>query len=142
MDKKNTTLIAILLVLVLGYVIFFTDWFRPRVIHLFYTTRPVGRFRARPELPYILFGLEGRYRLTEITVVSLDGQKRPEALPLWRLISDSNSVPIKIFIYGEHIYGMRPATAGDRPLDLVTNQTYRLLVRAGRAKGQIDFNIK
>ena len=127
--------------LVLIYVVFFTDWFKPRVIHLFYTTRPIEHFHARNDLPYILFGLEGSYRLTELKVVSLDDQKRPGG-PVWHLISASNSVPIRMFTYGEHIHGMKFKYGSDEPQDLQTNETYRLFVSAGRAKGQIDFKVK
>lgn len=143
MDKKNTLLVLVLLALVSIYAIFFTDWFKPRVIKMFYTTRPIEHFRAREDLPYILFGLEGRYRLTEVKVVSLDDfQKNPDATPVWHLVSDSNSVPIKMFTYGEHIHGMRSKFKGGQPQDLVTNETYRLFVAAGGAKGQIDFKVK
>jgi hypothetical protein len=143
MDKKNTLLVIALLALVSIYVVFFTDWFKPRVINLFYTTRPIEHFRARRDLPYILFGLEGRYRLTEIKIVSVDDlQKHPGAPPVWHLISDSNSVPIKMFTYGEHIHGMRPKFGGAEPQDLQTNETYRLFVTAGGAHGQMDFQLK
>jgi hypothetical protein len=143
MDKKNTLLVVALLALVSVYVVFFTDWFKPRVIKLFYTTRPIEHFRARHDLPYILFGLEGGYRLTEIKVVSVDDlQKSSSASPVWHLISDSNSVPIRMFTYGEHIHGMRPTFAGDSPQDLETNEIYRLFVTAGSAHGQMDFKLK
>lgn len=143
MDKKNTLLVVALLALVSVYVIFFTDWFKPRVIQLYYTTRPIEHFRARHDLPYILFGLEGRYQLTEIKVFSLDDlQKHSDTQPLWHLVSDSNSVPIKMFTYGEHIHGMRPSFKGDEPEDLQTNVIYRLFVSAGRAHGQMDFKLK
>lgn len=143
MDKKSTPLVIVLLALVLVYVIFFTDWFKPHRITLFYSTRQIEYFRARGELPYILFGLEGTYRLTEVKVVSLDDfEKNPNASPVWHLISQSNSVPIKMFTYGQHIHGMRPAISGDRPENLETNEIYRLFVSAGRATGQIDFKLK
>ena len=143
MDKKNTLLVVVLLVLVLVYAIFFTDWFKPHVISMFYTTRAIEHFRARQDIPYVLFGLEGRYRLTEVKVVSLvDLQKNPGAPPLWHLVSDSNSVPIKMFVYGEHIHGMKPAIRGEVPEPLETNQIYRMFVSAGHTKGQIDFRLK
>jgi hypothetical protein len=143
MDKKSTPLVIVLLALVLVYVVFFTDWFKPHVIKLFYTTRPIEHFRAWADLPYILFGLEGTYRLTELKVVSLDDfKKNPNTSSVWHLISQSNSIPIKMFTYGEHIHGMRPKFEGDRPQSLQTNEIYRLFVSAGRASGQIDFEIK
>jgi hypothetical protein len=143
MEKKNTLLVAVLLVLVSVYLIFFTDWFRPRVIKLFYTTRQIEYYRARPDLPYVLFGLEGSYRLTEVKVMSLDDLKgNPGAQPQWHLIGKPSSVPIKMFTYGERIHGMKPAMKGEDAAALATNEVYRLFVAAGRAKGQIDFKIK
>jgi len=61
--------------------------------------------------------------------------------PVWHLISDSNSVPVKVFSYGQGIRGMKPAVAGSRAQPLETNVAYRLLVTAGKAKGQHDFEI-
>ena len=143
MDKKSTPLVVVLLALVLVYVIFFTDWFKPHRMTLFYSTRQIEHFRARADLPYILFGLGGTYRLTEVKVVSLDDFKKDPAAPaLWHLTSQSNSVPIKMFTYGEHIHGMKPDFAGDAPQNLQTNEIYRLFVAAGRTKGQIDFKLK
>jgi len=143
MDKKSTPLVVVLLALVLVYVIFFTDWFKPHRMTLFYSTRQIEHFRARADLPYILFGLGGTYRLTEVKVVPLDDfEKDPAAPALWHLTSQSNSVPIKMFTYGEHIHGMKPDFAGDAPQNLQTNEIYRLFVAAGRTKGQIDFKLK
>ena len=100
-------------------------------------------FRGRKDMPNILFGLSGQYRLTEVKVVPLTKfQSNPNTPSVWHLISDSNSVPIKMFTYGEYIHGMRPKYKGDRPQELVTNEIYRLFVAAGRAKGQIDFKVK
>ena len=143
MDKKSTSLVVVLLALVLVYVIFFTDWFKPHRMTLFYSTRQIEYFRARADLPYVLFGLGGTYRLTDVKVVSLDELNKNASAPsVWHLVSQSNSVPIKMFIYGEHIHGMKPDFKGDQPKNLQTNEIYRLFVTAGRYKGQIDFKVK
>ena len=63
------------------------------------------------------------------------------APPLWHLISDSNSIPVKGFNYGEHIRGMRREAKQTRPNKLEPNVTYRLLVEAKECKGQYDFKI-
>ena len=143
MDKKNTLLVTVLLALVAVYIVFFTDWFRPHVIKLFYTTRPMERFRARHDLPYVCFILGGKCRLTEVKVVSADDfKKNPGAPSLWHLVTDSNSVPVALFIYGQRIHGMRPAFKGEDPQDLETNKLYTLFVSSGRAHGQLDFRLK
>ena len=88
----------------------------------------------------VLFGLNGAYKLTEVKVVPLDEWKtNPAALPMWHLISDSNSVPVKEFPYGVAIRGMKPAVGKEWPLPLETNETYRIFVAAGSLKGWHDF---
>jgi len=143
MAKKNILLIGILLVLIVAYAIFFTDWFQTRTIKIYYTMRPMEHFRARHDLPYILFITAGKFRLTEIKVASVDElQRNPGTQPLWHLVSDSNSIPVREFIYGQHIHGMKPFIEGEDPGDLDTNVVYRLSVAAGSAKGSVDFKLK
>jgi hypothetical protein len=144
MTKKNWLLVACALALGVIYVRYFTDWFQPQTIHIAHTTRNL-RSRARPanDSPPLNFGLNGQYRLTEITVVPLAAwQTNPNASPVWHLISDSNSVPVRTFSYGQGIRGMKPAVAGSRPQPLETNVPYRLFVTAGKIQGQHDFTLK
>jgi len=142
MTKKNSFLIVILLVMASVYVACFTQWFRPKTIHISHTIRP-GRFNNRPgeaAAPLLAFGLGGDYELTEIKVVPLAAlQANPLAQPVWHLVSDSKSAPVKFFIYGQGIRGMKPEVPGVRPQPLQPNVTYRLLVQAGSLKGQHDF---
>ena len=135
MTKKNSFLIVILLVMASVYVACFTQWFRPKTIHISHTVRP-GEAAA----PLLAFGLGGDYELTEIKVVPLAAlQANPLAQPVWHLVSESKSVPIKYFIYGQGIRGMKPEVPGVRPQPLQPNVTYRLLLQAGSLKGQHDF---
>ena len=143
MTKKDTCLVLILVILAGTYVFCFTDWFKTKTIKIFSTSRHIQYARARNDVPYVLFGLEGNYRLTEVKVVPLaDFQKNPNAIPLWHLISVSNSISIKEFTYGQHIHGMKPAIAGEEPQDLQTNVQYHLMVTAGHIKGEHNFTIK
>jgi len=144
MTKKNVWLFAGFATLVVLYIVFFTNWFKPKTIGIFDTSRPMRFFRGRKQdLPFVLFGLEGTYRLSEVKVVDLAKfQSDPLTPTLWHLVSDSNSVPVQRFVYGQRIWGMRPAFKGDLPQPLDTNVTYRLFVTAGNAKGTHDFQIK
>jgi hypothetical protein len=144
MTKKNWLLLALALVLGAVYIRYFTDWFRPQTIHIAHTTRNL-RSRSQPANapPPLNFGLNQQYNLTEITVVPLAlWQTNRNVPPVWHLISDSNSVPVKVFSYGQGIRGMKSAVAGSRAQPLETNVAYRLFVIAGKAKGQHDFEIK
>lgn len=144
MTKKNLWLLMALAALTVMYVCCFTTWFKPKPMVIYDTARQLRRFRNRADLPYILFGFtSGRYALTEVKVMSLANfQANPNMPPLWHLISDSNSVPMQEFVYGQRIRGMRPAMAGEQPQMLETNVTYVLLVTAGREKGTHNFSLK
>ena len=153
MTKNNilNNILLIVAVVVLGgvYVVYFTDWFKPKTVQIFHTSRNLRPRAARPgtgasgALPNLIFGINQQLKLTEIRVVAADVyQTNQNALPLWHLVSDSNSVPVKQFFYGQYIGGMRPAVKGVRPQMLDTNITYHLIVQAGAVKGEHDFELK
>jgi hypothetical protein len=142
-------ILALAFVLLAGiYVLFFTGWFKPQTIHIFHVARSQSNARIGARVAagsqntaIVTFGLDSRYQLTEIKVVRLsEWQTNQLAQPLWHLISDSNSVPVKMFPYGVALRGMKPAVARSWPNPLETNVTYRLFVSAGSVKGQHDFS--
>ena len=145
MTKKNWVLISIALVLAAVYVFYFTDWFRPKVIIIHHVSREMHIARRFPGAKEALtvpvtFGLEQNYKFTDIKVVVLDAwQTNQNTLPLWHLVSNSNSVPVKMFTYGQNIRGMKPAVPGTRAEELQPGITYRLFVKAGSVTGQHDF---
>ena len=142
MNKKNYALIAIVLVLAGVYIIFFTDWFKPKTIQIVSTSRPLRTNQTGPATDRLIFGLSDSYSLTEVKVVPLaELQTNKLAQPVWHLVSDSGSDDVKQFFYGEQIGGMDPALEGSRPEPLQPGVTYRLFVAAGKARGQHDFHI-
>lgn len=148
MAKKQWMLLAVFLSLAIVYVCAFTHWGRRTTIQIAYATdtKPAGIIRPRVNVGSVTtanvrFNLDRLYRLTEVKVVRLaDWQTNNSALPLWHLISDSNSVPIRRFYYGVPIRGMKPAVPGAWPTPLETNVTYRLFLAAGSVQGQRDFS--
>ena len=142
MAKRQWILVAVALALAVLYVHYFTNWFKPRVIRISCTERPMMS-HSRDSLPMVLFGFEGqRYRLSEIKVVPLGAwQTNQSVAPLWHLISNSRSARVEFFQYGQTLRGMKPAVARARPEPLESNVTYRLFVRAGSLKGQCDFQL-
>jgi hypothetical protein len=148
MTKKNWLMIIALVGLAGVYVFYFTGWFKPQIIHISHTSRAIRmRFRnnnaASPTTVPITFGLEPQYRLTEIKVVPLAAwQTNQNVMPIWHLIADTNSVPIKIFVYGQRIRGLKPEVPGAHAEPLQPDVTYRLFITAGKAKGQHDFEVK
>ena len=138
-------LIAIAFVLAAAYAVYFTDWFKPKIIQISHTGRAT-RLADRPgqknnsTTTPITFGFDREYKFNEIKVIPVAAlETNKNAFPIWHLTSDSNSVPVKFFFYGQRIQGMKSAVAGSRPEPLQTNVTYRLFVQAGSAKGQHDF---
>lgn len=126
------------------YVIYFSDWFAPRTFKIFHTSRNLHAGFKRPgALPSLTFGISRELLLTELKVVPLEAwQTNKNALPLWHLLSDSNSVPVKAFFYGQPIAGLHPAIKGTHPEMPETNVTYRLFLTAGKFTSWNDFEVK
>jgi hypothetical protein len=137
-------LIFAALALLSAYAIFFTDWFAPRTVAIFHLNRSLpARAGQGPGRTVLIFGLNRNLRLTEIRVVPLaEYQTNQNTLPLWHLVSDSNSVPVKSFFYGQSIRGLKPAVPGARPQPLTNEVTYLLLATAGKIKGEHQFELK
>jgi hypothetical protein len=141
MRKKEFIWLGILLVLGGVYIHFFTHWFEKPTIAIISSFRPS---RRPGQAAYqLVFSLNGDYRLTSIKVVPLEDKKfNPLAAPVWHLVSDSNSVPIRAFRYGQRIRGMKPALKGVKPDPLTPGMVYRLILSAGDAAGTKDFEAK
>jgi len=144
MSKNSLLLVMVAICLVAAYVIFFSDWFRPKTLQIYHTSRNLRQVAPRGnEIPTLMFGLRPESRITELKVVPLGQfETNKNVLPVWHLISDSNSIPLKVFHYGQYIPGMRPAMKGVHADALDTNVTYRMFVTAGGLKGQHDFELK
>jgi hypothetical protein len=143
MDKRQWFLCTVAIVLAGLYICFFTDWFKPTIIQISHTTRPMPSRSSRSATTVALtFGLDRYYRLTEIKVVPLaEWQTDHSVLPLWHLVSNSKSAPTKFFFYGQNISRMKLFLPGMQPKPLETNVVYRLFVSAGSVNGQHDFQI-
>ena len=147
MVKMQWILLAVFILLAGVYICAFTHWGRRPAIQISHAAyrQPIGALGAQVKAANIntatvRFNLGHPYLLTEVKVVRLaDWQTNKFTLPLWHLISDSNSVPIKRFYYGAGIRSMKPAVPRLRAQPLETNVTYRLFLTAGSLKGQHGF---
>jgi len=123
------------------------DWFAKDLIQITHRSRPVRAgflSRKRPAADAavnpIVFGFNHKLKLKSIQVIpvsEIETNKYPH--PIWHLISDSNSVPTKTFVYAQPIRGMRPDVAGATADPLEPGTKYRLLVEANSFKGEHDF---
>jgi hypothetical protein len=143
MTKKNILLIAVLVAMVSAYAIWFADWFKPATIQIFHVNRNRNtRVFSSGVMPGLIFGLNRPLQLTEVKVVPLAGyQTNANILPVWHVVSDSNSVPLKAFFYGQNLRGLRPAIKGTHVQPLDSNVVYRLFITDGKFKGEHDFQL-
>lgn len=144
MNKKNYTLIAIAVVLAGVYVVYFTNWFKPKIMLISSTSRAIRTAQNTPAgtAPVrLFFDLGGNdYSLTDVKVVPLaEWQTDKLTQPVWHLVAEEGSDDVGQFYYGENISGMDPDVDGARPQPLKPGVKYRLFVAAGKVKGQLDF---
>jgi hypothetical protein len=142
---RKPYILTILLLFLAGILVYLNrDWFRGSPIQI---SHRLYRFSARfnaaddPIIP-VMFEFDRKLKLTSIKVFALAEiatNKVPH--PLWHMISDSNSVPTKGFVYGLNVPGMRPARKGLTAQALDPTEKYRLQVEAGRTKALHDFTL-
>jgi hypothetical protein len=146
MTKNGIVLSVIAAILGAAYLYRFTDWFVTDAIQIITTIRP-GRVAATPrgsdQVPVypVSFAFDGKYKFTSVKVVAADDlatNKFPT--PLWHLISDSNSAPVKNIDYGFPVKGMKPAVPRTRPEPLQPEIKYVLMLEAGNTKAQTNFH--
>jgi hypothetical protein len=144
MAKKPWLPIALLVVIGGLFIYLNRDWFQRRPIQISHRLyRFAGRFGGADTPSPVMFEFDRRLKLTSIKVVGLaDAQTNKYPQPLWHMVTSSNSVPTKGFVYGLDVLGMRSAVndASAEPLD--PHQTYRLLIEAGSLKAEHDFTLE
>jgi hypothetical protein len=148
MTRKHVMLTA--LAILLGGISLYLnqDWFAKENIQIYHRSRPMrtGFFRRgkRPAIQQaaepVFFSFDRKLKLTSLKVIpiqEIETNKYPH--PIWDLVSDSNSVPVKGVMYGMPIRGMRSAVKGATADPLQPGVKYRLLIEAGSRKAQHDF---
>ena len=136
MNKQTIYLIGLALVLATLYIANFTDWLKPKKIHIFWRISPANG-------SIVSFYLDKDYPLTSVEVVSTQDartNKYPHAL--WHLVAQTAPAVTKTFNYGTVIPGMKPevSTALAEPLQAATD--YSLIVECGSGlKGEKSFTL-
>lgn len=145
MTRKELALVLLAAALAAVYVIFFTDWFAKKsiqIIPLISTGRPsaIPRDHDAPAVYPVSFQLSGKYRLKSIKVVNAaEFATNKHALPLWHMVSESNSPPINSILYGTRVPGMKTAVARARPKPLEPGVKYLLFIDTGKLQAQTNF---
>ena len=84
------------------YVYIYRDWFRPAEMQIYdriSAGRPMrGNARTNQiNISVVAFGFDRAYLLTDVKVMSIaELATNKYAHPLWHLVSDSNSIPVKM----------------------------------------------
>lgn len=144
MTKKNLFLVALALVLAGLSVYLNRDRFRSESIQIGERwSEPRGWMTRRAQKPpskILIFLLNRQLQLTSVKVIPVsDIQTNKFPHPIWELATPSNSVPVKDFVYGLPIRGMKPPVKGATADPLQPGVAYRLFVEAGSLKGEHDF---
>jgi hypothetical protein len=144
MAQKPLLPIALLVVIGGLFIYLNRDWFQRRPIQVSHRIyRFAGRFGGENTPTPVMFEFDHRLKLTSIKIVALaDSLTNKYPHPLWHMITSSNSVPTKGFVYGMDVPGMRSAVNGATADPLDPRQTYRLLLEAGSVKAQHDFTLE
>ena len=144
MTRNNYLMIAVLGGLVVLYAIYFADWFRPKTFKVSHVVRNLRAGPARPGMmPSLIFVMGREMQLKDVRLfVDDDFKTNKYPVSLWHLVSDSNSIPLESFFYGQYIRGMRPDIKGERARDLETNVMYRLIVKEGKFTGEHEFKLE
>lgn len=136
MTKKAVLLFCAALVLASLYVANFTDWLKPKKIHIFWRISPANAAN-------ISFYLDKGYELTSVEVFSAEDartNKFPHAL--WHMIAAGTPPVTTNFMYGEAIPGMKPDVATALPEPLQPGTDYCLVVQTrDKLKAESSFSL-
>jgi len=151
MTKKEIVLVMFTVIFAGVYISCFTDWTKEKHIRVEHTFRPNVLLPSRsgaagqtikPAAYTLTFSLEREYKLTSVKVVpAAEYQSNPNVLPLWHLVGAAKSEPTRFIVYGLPLPGMKPMIAHVDAKPLAPGVEYRLIVEAGRTKGEHDFKI-
>jgi hypothetical protein len=148
MTIKNWFQLFALLALTTVYAVYFTDWFKPKIIHIVSTsrgnqyTRRARRNAGNPPAIPPNFMLDTDRKLTDVKVVLLSAwQTNHDVVPMWHVTCRSKAEPVLRFTYGheEELPELEPAVPGTHAQPLEPDETYRIFLKAGAYKGQQDF---
>ncbi len=142
MTKKPVVLVT--LVAVIGGICLYVnrDWFAKRPIQITHRFHAFGgRFDTGGVAP-LMFEFDRKLKLTSIKVVSTtEASTNKYPHPWWQMVSDSNSVPTRGFLYGMNVPGMHPVYKGVLAEPLDPAQKYRLMIQAGSLKAEHEFDL-
>ena len=151
LSKKELIMAALALGLGGLYLVYFTGWCQPKIIHIESTARSLreawysnGKRADSTGRPAesVTFAFLKNFRLTSVCVFSLDNADASgNNHTLWHLVSKSGSQPVNGLAYGTPVAGMNDFLSAFPAEPLQPGGHYRLIVEAGVYKGTNDFTL-
>ena len=139
MNKRSVLFAGVAGILATLYLIYFTDWFKPKKIQIMWR---ISAAIGAPHAPNVVFYLKPASPVTSIKVVETEGATNKFAHALWHVVADSAPVVVDTFNYGGVIPGMKPEVATAQPEPLQPDTSYSLLVEAGKdVRGEKSFSV-
>jgi hypothetical protein len=115
------------------------DWRPERAIQISYRTLPAP---APGAVEPVVFLFDRQRQFTAISVFrESEIRTNKYALAVWELVSDTASAPLTHLHYGAAIPGMKPRYAGVGAEPLAPDTAYRIVLRAGKLKGERTFTL-
>jgi hypothetical protein len=137
---KNTKLLVCLAALIAVYLAFFSDGHKAKKIQILLAVYPPGILPGTSN-ETMVFCLDQPYPLRSVKVVPSDEARTNKYVhPLWHVVAQAATQPIKSFRYGAALPGMQADAAAEQPEPLDADTTYSLQIEARNGlKGEITF---
>jgi hypothetical protein len=151
MDKKQVFLLLFAVVLV-GIIAYLSrDSFEPEDLQIGLTIRPNRvptdqRANLGPAVQKqaytVVFPLSRECQLESVKVVKVhEIETNRFAHPLWELVAEDGSKPVKTITYGVPVRGMKPKVKGAQAELLQRGVPYRLLLETTEVEASRDFTL-
>ena len=150
MTTRLWTLLISLPILIVTYVVVFTDWIKPVPIEIQPSVRTILPKKAYSTAQNefagvypVIFNFDASYKLTEIWVEEAAPAPGQTPLVLWHLKSKSGSHPVKTILFGRDLEEMDPAPGSPNPaFALQPDKPYKVIAKSGRRKGEATFSTR
>jgi len=150
MNQRLWILIAAVPILGIIYITGFTDWLNPAPIEVIPSVRAILPKKAygTAEREFagvypVIFTFDAHYKLTEIWVEESGNTNAASPKIVWHLKSKKGSNPVKAVLYGRDLDDMDPAPGSASPPPALRGGVpYKLVIRAGRRRGEATFSTR
>jgi len=151
MDKKQISLVVVVIFLISATAYMCRDWLGPEEIQIGSAIRPnrvpeneqKNLGPAVKRQPYtVSFFFNRKCVLQSVKVVrASEFETNRFAHPLWELLATAETPPVKSITYGVPIRGMHPEIKGAQADVLQPGVAYRLIIKTSNQEASHDFTL-